>query len=88
MLSSHQENAKEESETEEGCTQHGKAQPGESFRAGINFINLYNYDYYGKLVKALLRSIMSQFHQHFTLVFSYKSELSSFSLVTFGFVIF
>jgi hypothetical protein len=50
MLSSHQENAKEESETEEGCTQHGKAQPGESFRAGINFINLYNYDNYGKLV--------------------------------------
>jgi len=32
--------------------------------------------------------IWSQFHQHFTQVFLYKSELSSFSLLTFGFVIF
>ena len=44
MLASHQENAKEESETKEGCTEHGKSQPGEGFRAGINFIILYYWD--------------------------------------------
>jgi len=32
--------------------------------------------------------IRSQFHQHFTCTFLYKSELSGFPLVTFGFVIF